>query len=85
VHGVAGAVGHDVAEDLLSYQSQVPDEIENFVADEFVWIAQRRVHEPVGSQNDGVFDGSAPNQPLLAHGVGFVQEAECAAEAISRR
>ena len=33
MHGVARAIGNDVAEDLLSEKGEVSDEVEDFVAE----------------------------------------------------
>ena len=43
MHGVSGALGDDVAEDVMAGKSEVADEVEHLVADEFVVEAQRAV------------------------------------------
>src|SRR5258706_9325520 len=43
------------------------------MADELVLKTQRRVQHLVAVQNDGIFARSSPDQPLLPHGLGFVQ------------
>ena len=45
VHGVAGALGYDVALDAVAGESQVADEVEHLVADILVGEAQRAVQD----------------------------------------
>ena len=75
MQGVAGAVRHHVAEHRTAEQRQVADRVENLVADAFVFEAQRVQHAGV-ADDDGVLERAAQRQPLLAHPLHFLQEAE---------
>ena len=43
MHGVSGALGDDMAEDVMAGEGEVADEVENLVADEFVAEAEGAV------------------------------------------
>ena len=45
VHGVSGALGDDVAEDVVAGEGEVADEVEDLVADEFIAEAQGAVED----------------------------------------
>src|SRR5438309_10370559 len=52
----------DMREQRKACQGEVADEIERFVAAEFVREAQRAVHYAIRSEDDGVVQGTAGNQ-----------------------
>src|SRR5258708_22531939 len=48
------------------------------MGDGVVLKPQGGVRPPVAGQHDGLFDRSSPGQPLLPHGLGFVQKSKSA-------
>ena len=72
---MAGAMRDDVTDDGISDQRQVADDIENLVADEFVFETQRIQHAGV-ADHDGVLERAAERQAVLAQPLHFLEEAE---------
>src|SRR5271169_6568941 len=52
VQRVSGAVGLDVAQNALAEEGEVTDEVEDFVADELVGEAQRRIVDAVAREHN---------------------------------
>jgi hypothetical protein len=82
VEGVAGFAGFHATEERKADEGEVPDEIEGFVAAEFVGVAEGAVHDAVFGEDDGVIEGAAADE---AHGaerldVGFETEGTGAGE-----
>ncbi len=73
---MSSAVGDNVPQNSLSDQRQIANQIQNLVAHELVWKAQRRIDDAVAGQNDRVLFGCAANQALLAHDFRFVKKTE---------
>ena len=76
VERVAGFASFDAAEEGKADEGEVADEIESFVAAEFVGIAEGAVHHAVFGEDDGVIERAAADQ---AHGaerldIGFEAE-----------
>src|SRR6185312_7841406 len=76
VHGVSGAIGNHIAQYLFAKQRQVPDQVEDFVADEFIRIAQRRVLNPRTRKHYAVLARGAADQAHRAHGFFILARAE---------
>src|ERR1700684_533150 len=66
VHGVSGAVGDNVAENLPAEQGQIADEVENLVAHKFVFKAQGRVLDALAGQDDAIVTRSSADQSHIA-------------------
>ena len=68
--------GLDAGEEGEADEGQVADEVESFVAAEFVGIAEGAIHDAVFGEDDGVVEGAAPDQPHGAKGldIGFETE-----------
>lgn len=66
MHGVAGAVGDDAADNLLANQGEIADEIENFVADEFIGEAQRAIAWTLGREDNHVLIAGAADEAHVA-------------------
>jgi hypothetical protein len=84
---MAGLAGLDASKEGQADQSQVADEVEGFVATEFVRVAERTVHDPVFGEDDGVIQGAAADK---AHGakrldIGFEAEGARTRENLSKR
>src|SRR5579863_5275988 len=62
-------MGFHTAEQRESGQSQVADQVQSFVAAEFVGKAQRAVHDAVGGEHNGVLQRTAANQSHGAQGL----------------
>ena len=66
VGSVPGAHGDDMAEEGASDQGEVADDIENFVADEFVGEAERFfAQDGVVADDNGVFEAAAADEAFL--------------------
>jgi len=52
MHGVSGALGDNVAEDVMAGESEVSDEVEDLVADELIFEAQRAVQDSFAVEDD---------------------------------
>lgn len=66
VGSVAGGDGDDVAEDALSAEHEVADDVEGFVTSELVVEAAGLFgHDLFAADDNGVFEGAASNQPLF--------------------
>jgi hypothetical protein len=76
VHGVAGALGDDAAEDLVAGEGEVADEVEYFVADELVGKAERAADNAAAGDDDGVGVGDAADQAHVAEFLLVFAEAE---------
>jgi len=66
VHGVSGALGDDVAEDVVAGQGEVADEVEDLVARELVVEAQIAVEDALAGEHDDAFFGGAADQAHVA-------------------
>ena len=66
MHGVSGALGYDVAEDVVSGEGEVADEVEDFVADELVGEAQVAVEDALAREHDDAFFGGAADETHVA-------------------
>jgi hypothetical protein len=74
VHGVAGALGDDAAPDAAAGQSEIADEVQNFVADELVGETQRAVFDALAGEDDRRFGGGAADETHVAqHGLIFAE------------
>src|SRR5579864_9767894 len=62
---MAGLVGDDERLERQSDEREVADQVERFVAAEFIWEAQTSFQEAVRREHDGVFERTSANQ---AHG-----------------
>jgi hypothetical protein len=87
VEGVACFAGLDAGEEGEADEGQVADEVESFVAAEFVGIAEGTVHNAVIAKDNGVVEGAAADQ---AHGtkgldIGFETEGAGAGENLAKR
>ncbi len=76
VKRVAGFAGFDAAQERKADEGEVADEVEGFMAAEFIGIAERAVHDAVFGEDDGVIERAATDQ---AHGaerldIGFEAE-----------
>src|ERR1700687_1973344 len=76
MHGVAGAIGGHVAENLVADERQIADQIQNFVPDKLIRETQRRIYQTVAGQHQRVLRRRPANQPLLAHGFGLMQKSK---------
>src|SRR6202007_2652508 len=66
VSGVTGLDCDNVAANATANQSEVANNIEDFVPNEFVWKTQRFLAENgIPAQDDGVFQATALDQVLL--------------------
>jgi hypothetical protein len=86
VEGVSGFAGFDAAEEREADEGEIADEIEGFVAAEFVGIAEGTVHHAVFGEDDGVVKRAATDQ---AHGaerldIGFEAEGAGAGENLAK-
>ena len=66
VHGVSGALGDDVAEDVMAGEGEVADEVEDLVADELIAEAQVAVEDAVAGEDDDAFFGGAADEAHVA-------------------
>jgi len=83
VGAVAGFDGDDVAEDAFAGEDEVADEVEGFVACEFVREAQGFLgHDFVAADDDGAFEGSALDEAFFEErfDVFVVDEGACGAD-----
>ena len=62
MHGVSGALGYDVAEDVVAGEGEVTDEVEDLVAGELVGEAEVAVEDAVAAENDDAFFGGTADQ-----------------------
>src|SRR5579862_2454630 len=67
VHGLSCPVGHDVAQYLFSQKRQVANQVQHFVAYEFVRKAQGRIFNAILGQHHAVVAGGAANQTHFTH------------------
>ena len=79
---VAGFPGFDAAEEREADEGKIADEVEGFVAAEFVRVAKGAVHDAILGEDNGVVEGAAANE---AHGaerldIGFEAESAGAGE-----
>lgn len=66
VRAVAGFDGDDVAHDAAAEEHEVADDVEDFVADEFVREAERFLgHDAVVADDDGVFETAALDEAFF--------------------
>jgi hypothetical protein len=87
VQGVAGFAGFDAGEEGEADEGEVADEVECFVAAEFVRVAQRAVHDPILGEDDGVIERASADE---AHGserldIGFEAEGAGAGKNLPER
>jgi len=87
VERVAGFASFDATEEGEADEGEVADEIESFVAAEFVGIAEGAVHHAVFGEDDGVIERAAADE---AHGaerldIGFEAEGAGAGENLAER
>jgi glutamate carboxypeptidase len=66
VHGVAGALGDDVALDAAASECEVADEVKDLVADELVGKAERAVLDRSVGDDDGARVGCAADEAHVA-------------------
>lgn len=76
VEGVSRFVRDDQSFERAAQQGQIADEIERFVAAEFVGEAQFTLHQSVGREDDGVFERAAANQSHGAKFFDFMRESK---------
>src|SRR6266404_1117725 len=76
VQSVAGFVSFHSGQDWQADERQVADEIERFVAAEFVGKAQRAIHHAAIGQDDGIFQRTATDQSHGAKRLDIAFEAE---------
>jgi len=76
VHGVSGALGYDVAKNVVAGESEVADEVEDLVANELVVKAQRAVGDALAIQDDGISFGDTADQTHVAQLLFVLLEAE---------
>ena len=74
MHGVPRPIRDDAADNLLSQERQIANQVENFVAHKFIVKAQRAVLYAVGGQNNHVIFRCATDQPHIFHGALFAEE-----------
>src|SRR5579862_5252741 len=76
VHGMAGAFRVHMAFDAAASQGEIPNEVEDLVADVFVGEAQRAVFRAVFAEDNGVFRSGATDEAHVAKPlfVGLVAE-----------
>jgi hypothetical protein len=55
MHGVTGSFGHHATLDAFACQSQVTDQIENFMADKFIGKTEGTILHALMCQDDRVF------------------------------
>jgi len=73
---VAGALGDDEAAKRVADQGEIADEIERFVAAEFVGEAKGAVDDGVVGEDQSVFVGTAADEAHFAHAFEIALEAE---------
>src|SRR5271170_319574 len=76
VQGVAGLVGDEAPLKRAAYQRQIADQIERFVANEFVGKAQRAVQDGIVVHDDGIGERAAANQAHFLEGHKLLDESE---------
>ena len=83
---MAGFAGFDSAEERKADEGEVADEVESFVAAEFVGIAEGTVHNAVFGEDDGVIEGAATDQAHGAKGldIGFETEGAGAGQNLAK-
>jgi hypothetical protein len=87
VEGMAGFAGFDAGEEGEANEGEVADEVEGFVAAEFIGVAERAVHHAVFGEDDCVIKRAAADQ---AHGterfdIGFEAEGARPGENLAER
>jgi hypothetical protein len=87
MQGVAGFAGFNAPEEWKADEGEVADEIEGFVAAEFIGIAERAVHDAVLCEDDGVIEGAAADEAHGAEGldIGFEAKGAGAGENLAER
>src|SRR5436309_8489432 len=78
MHGMASAISDHAAQNLFSEEGQVPDQVQDLVANKFVTEAQGAVQQALTGEHYRIFSGRAPDQALVAHGIGLVKKSESA-------
>ena len=74
MHGVTGALRDDPAFNGMACEGEIADQVENLVANELVWITQRRNSAGLARENDGADLGRPANQAHIAqHGLVFAE------------
>src|SRR5580698_532735 len=76
MHGVSGALGDDVAENVVAGEGEIADEVEDLVADKLVVEAQGAVENAHAVENDCAGFGYAANQPHVSELLFVFLEAE---------
>jgi len=76
VEGVAGFAGFNAAKKRETDQGEVADEVEGFVAAEFIGIAEGAVPDAVFGEDDGVIEGASTDEAHSAEGLDIGFEAE---------
>ena len=66
VHGVAGAFGDDVAEDVMAGEGKVANEVEDLVAGELVAEAEIAVEDALAGEDDDTLFGGAADEAHVA-------------------
>src|SRR5664279_3822545 len=66
VHGVARALGHYPAEDAVLRESEISDQIQNFVTNKFIGKAQGSILNALLANDDGAVVGNAADQAHVA-------------------
>src|SRR5580700_11213300 len=66
MHGVSGSLGDDPAQDAVTGQGQITNQVEHFVADEFVVIAKRTILYRTPAENDRVLLRGPADQTHIA-------------------
>jgi hypothetical protein len=87
VQGVAGFAGFDAGEEGEADEGEVADEVECFVAAEFVRVTQRAVHDPILGEDDGVIERASADEAHSAErlDIGFKAEGAGAGENLAER
>ena len=87
VERVASFAGFDATEEGEADEGEIADEIESFVAAEFVGIAEGAVHHAVFGEDDGVIERAAADQAHSAErlDIGFEAEGAGAGENLAER
>ena len=73
---VAGAVGHEVADDRIADQRKIADGVEDLVADELVLETERVVENAGLAEDDGVLQRATERQAVLTQHLDVFQERE---------
>ena len=78
MHGVSGAFGDDVAEDVMSGKGEIADEVEDLMADELIIETQRAVEDALTVEDDGAGFGDAADEAHVAQHLLVFLKAESA-------